>query len=83
MLLSSMDCDSETDGLCVEKVLDLLVAELDMNTPANDLNHLTQRSPRQEVTVVIMRLLSKSYTSQTFYMLEENFDTILVISASC
>ena len=57
MLTSDLDGQDERDRTCVEKLLQVLVKELEMDNP--DTNDICQRSNKREVHLVIMRLLSK------------------------
>lgn len=56
MLTSDLDGQEERDKACVERLLHILVNELEMDKP--DTNNICQRSNKREVHLVIMRLLS-------------------------
>ncbi|XP_032676900.1 protein purity of essence isoform X4 [Odontomachus brunneus] len=56
MLTSDLDGQDERDKACVERLLQMLVKELEMDKP--DTNNICERSNKREVHLVIMRLLS-------------------------
>lgn len=57
MLTSDLDGLDERDKTCVQRLLQILVKELEMENP--DTSDICQRSNKREVHLVIMRLLSK------------------------
>lgn len=57
MLTADFDGQDERDKTCVERLLQMLVKELEMDKP--DTNNICERSNKREVHLVIMRLLSK------------------------
>ncbi|XP_018357497.1 PREDICTED: E3 ubiquitin-protein ligase UBR4 isoform X2 [Trachymyrmex cornetzi] len=56
MLTADLDGQDERDKACVERLLQMLVKELEMDKP--DTNNICERSNKREVHLVIMRLLS-------------------------
>ena len=56
MLTSDLEGQDERDKACVERLLKILVKELNMDNP--NTNDICQRSNEREVHLVIMRLLS-------------------------
>ncbi|XP_051158982.1 E3 ubiquitin-protein ligase UBR4 isoform X2 [Leptopilina boulardi] len=56
MLTSDLDGLDERDKTCVQRLLQILVKELEMENP--DTSDICQRSNKREVHLVIMRLLS-------------------------
>nr|XP_012152236.1 PREDICTED: protein purity of essence isoform X3 [Megachile rotundata] len=56
MLTADLDGQDEKDRACVERLLRILVKELEMDKP--DTSNICQRSNKREVHLVIMRLLS-------------------------
>ncbi|XP_035739496.1 protein purity of essence-like isoform X1 [Vespa mandarinia] len=56
MLTSDLDGQDERDRACVERLIHMLVKELEMDKP--DTNNICQRTNKKEVHLVIMRLLS-------------------------
>ncbi|XP_033353689.1 E3 ubiquitin-protein ligase UBR4 isoform X5 [Bombus vosnesenskii] len=56
MLTADLDGQEEKDKTCVERLLRILVTELEMDKP--DTNNIWQRTNKREVHLVIMRLLS-------------------------
>ncbi|XP_043276539.1 protein purity of essence isoform X5 [Venturia canescens] len=56
MLTSDLDGQEERDRACVERLLHILVKELEMNKP--DTTDICKRNNKREVHLVIMRLLS-------------------------
>lgn len=60
MLTADLDGQDERDKACVERLLQMLVKELEMDKP--DTNNICERSNKREVHLVIMRLLSKRIT---------------------
>ncbi|XP_025161061.1 protein purity of essence isoform X3 [Harpegnathos saltator] len=68
MLTSDLDGQDERDKACVERLLQMLVKELEMDKP--DTNNICERSNKREVHLVIMRVLSvlmsrSKYTTKT------------------
>lgn len=57
MLTADLDGQEEKDKACVERLLRILVTELEMDKP--DTANIWQRNNKREVHLVIMRLLSK------------------------
>lgn len=57
MLTADLDGQEEKDKTCVERLLRILVTELEMDKP--DTNNIWQRTNKREVHLVIMRLLSE------------------------
>jgi len=57
MLTADLDGQDERDKSCVERLLQMLVKELEMDKP--DTSNICERSNKREVHLVIMRLLSK------------------------
>lgn len=58
MLTSDLDGQEEKDRACVERLLRILVTELEMDKP--DTSNICQRSNKREVHLVIIQFLSKS-----------------------
>ncbi|KAK2587956.1 hypothetical protein KPH14_004040 [Odynerus spinipes] len=56
MLTSDLDGQDERDRACVERLIHMLVKELEMDKP--DITNICQRTNKKEVHLVIMRLLS-------------------------
>ncbi|KAL0119215.1 hypothetical protein PUN28_009656 [Cardiocondyla obscurior] len=56
MLTADLDGQDERDKACVERLLQMLVKELEMDKP--DTNNICERNNKREVHLVIMRLLS-------------------------
>ncbi|KYM85360.1 E3 ubiquitin-protein ligase UBR4 [Atta colombica] len=56
MLTADLDGQDERDKACIERLLQMLVKELEMDKP--DTNNICERSNKREVHLVIMRLLS-------------------------
>lgn len=65
MLTSDLDGQDERDKACVERLLQMLVKELEMDKP--DTNNICERTNKREVHLVIMRLLSK-YNNYSSYL---------------
>lgn len=62
MLTNDWDGDSEKDRAACDRLLNVLIAELDMTS--KEASSMADRTPRHEVQLVIMRLLSmKFYTA--------------------
>lgn len=58
MLAGDLDSSAESDRAILERLLDLLVGELDMTSEAVT-PPVPERTHRRELQLVIMRLLSK------------------------
>lgn len=56
MLTSDLDGQDERDRACVERLIHMLVKELEMDKP--NTKNICQRTNKKEVHLVIMRLLS-------------------------
>lgn len=57
ILTADLDGQEEKDKACVERLLRILVTELEMDKP--DTTNIWQRNNKREVHLVIMRLLSE------------------------
>lgn len=58
MLTADLDGQDDRDKACVERLLQMLVKELEM-VDKPDTKNICERSNKREVHLVIMRLLSK------------------------
>lgn len=57
MLTSDIDGQDERDKACVERLLNILVNELEMDKP--DIADICKRTNKREVHLIIMRLISE------------------------
>lgn len=79
ILTADLDGQEEKDKTCVERLLRILVTELEMDKP--DTTNIWQRNNKREVHLVIMRLLSELLLFNYKFIMMNNklfiFDYIL------
>lgn len=59
MLASSLDASVEADRLALQRFLDIIIAELQLDKTEESVDPPESRTPYREMQLLIMRLLSK------------------------
>lgn len=63
MLASALDASIETDRLALQRFLEIIVAELELDKTDEAADPPESRTPYREMQLLIMRLLSKCFVT--------------------